>query len=138
MFRFKCTCCNGWHEGMPTFGADAPLYLYGIPEEERQRRCVLKSDTCVIDDKLFFVRGCIEIPVSGTSEPFIWGVWASLSAQSFEDFVACFDAPRRAHIGPFFGWLSCRIAALSEHREFEDARSSAGRRGTPVHRVGTY
>ena len=75
MFRFKCTCCNGWHEGMPTFGADAPLYLYGIPEEERQRRCVLHSDTCVIDDKLFFVRGCIEIPVSGTSEPFIWGVW---------------------------------------------------------------
>jgi len=68
---------------MPTFAADAPLYLYGIPEEERKHRCVLQSDTCVIDDKLFFIRGCIEIPVDGASEPFIWGVWVSLSAQSF-------------------------------------------------------
>src|SRR5829696_4206764 len=67
MFRFKCLSCNEWHEGMPTFGADAPLYLYGIPEEERQQRCVLQSDTCVIDDKLFFVRGCIEIPASPSS-----------------------------------------------------------------------
>jgi hypothetical protein len=109
MFRFKCTSCNEWHEGMPTFASDAPLYLHGIPEEERGQRCVLQSDTCVIDDKLFFVRGCIEIPVDGTSEPFIWGVWVSLSAQSFEDFVACFDAPKRTHIGPFFGWLSAEL-----------------------------
>jgi len=56
---------------MPTFAADAPLYLYGIPEEERERRCVLQADTCVIDGKLFFIRGCIEIPVDGANEAFI-------------------------------------------------------------------
>jgi len=109
MFRFKCTCCNVWHEGMPSFAANAPLYFYGIPEDEREHRCVLQSDTCVIDDTLFFVRGCIEIPVDRASEPFVWGVWVSLSAQSFEDFVACFDTPQRAHIGPFFGWLSAEL-----------------------------
>jgi hypothetical protein len=41
MFRFKCTSCGGWHEGMPTFGPAAPLYFYSIPAEERDRRCVL-------------------------------------------------------------------------------------------------
>lgn len=109
MFRFKCTCCNEWHEGMPTYAADAPLFLYGIPEEERKHRCVLQSDTCVVDDRLYFVRGCIEIPVDGANEPFVWGVWVSLSAQSFEDFVACLDTRKRAHIGPFFGWLSAEL-----------------------------
>jgi len=58
---------------MPTFATHAPLYLYGIPEEEREHRCVLQSDTCVIDGKLFFIRGCIEIPVDGANEPYIWG-----------------------------------------------------------------
>jgi hypothetical protein len=95
---------------MPTFAADAPLHLYAIPEDEREQRCVLQSDTCVIDDKLFFVRGCIEIRVDGANEPFVWGVWVSLSARSFEDFVACMDAPKRAHIGPFFGWLSAELS----------------------------
>jgi hypothetical protein len=110
MFRFKCTSCNEWHEGMPTFGADAPLYFYGIPAEERANRCILESDTCVIDQEHFFVRGCLEIPVHGETESFIWGVWISLSRKSFEDFVACFDAPKRSHVGPFFGWLSAELA----------------------------
>jgi hypothetical protein len=110
---------------MPTFAADAPLYLYGIAEQERAKRCVLHSDTCVIDDKLFFVRGCIEIPVDGVKEPFIRGVRVSVSARSFEDFTACLDAPKRAHTGPFFRLARRRIAALSEHRKFEDARPSA-------------
>jgi hypothetical protein len=110
MFRFKCTSCDEWHEGMPTFGADAPLYLYGIPAEEGTSRCVLEADTCVVDQEHFFVRGCLEIPVQDETEPFIWGVWISLSRKSFEDFVACFDAPKRSHVGPFFGWLSTELA----------------------------
>lgn len=95
---------------MPTFASEVPLYFFGIPEQERALRCELTSDTCVIDGDLFFVRGCIEIPVEHTSEPFIYGAWVSLSAQSFEAFVGCLDASRRAHIGPFFGWLSAELA----------------------------
>jgi hypothetical protein len=109
MFRFKCTSCNEWHEGMPTFGAEAPLYFYSIPNEERSSRCILKSDTCVVDQEHFFVRGCLEIPVEGETEPFAWGVWVSLSKDSFAEFVACFDKPKRSHIGPFFGWLSAEL-----------------------------
>jgi hypothetical protein len=109
MFRFKCTCYNDWHEGMPTVGAVAPLYFYSIPTEERGSRCVLKSDTCVVDQEHFFVRGCLEIPVDGETEPFAWGVWVSLSKDGFAEFVACFDQPKRSHIGPFLGWLSAEL-----------------------------
>ena len=109
MFRFKCTACDQWHEGMPTCGADAPLYFYSIPAEERDRRCVLDTDTCVVDQEYFFVRGCLEIPVHGEAEPFVWGVWVSLSKNHFDQFIACFEASRRSHIGPFFGWLSAEF-----------------------------
>src|SRR4051794_6678499 len=56
VFRFKCTSCDQWHEGMPGFGAEAPLYYYSIPAEARGSRCVLESDTCIVDGEHFFPR----------------------------------------------------------------------------------
>ena len=71
---------------MPAFDAEAPLFYYLIPEHERAARCELSSDVCVVDGKYFFVRGCIEIPVHGADEPFVWGVWVSLSEASFSQY----------------------------------------------------
>jgi hypothetical protein len=113
MIRFKCTSCGEWHEGLPGYAAEAPLYYYSIPLEERAQRCNLGSDTCIVDHESFFVRGCLEIPVHGESEPFIWGVWVSLNKNSFDQFMGCFDEPKRSHIGPFFGWLSAALALYS-------------------------
>jgi hypothetical protein len=91
---------------MPSFGADAPLNYYAIPDAERALRCDLSSDNCVIDGQHFFVRGCLELPVHGCVDPFSWGVWVSLSESSYLEWVRCFELPRRSHIGPFFGWLN--------------------------------
>ena len=109
MFRFKCACCDEWHEGMPCYSADAPLYFQSIPENERERRCTLDADSCIVDDEYYFARGCLEIPVHGESEPFIWGVWVSLSQASFATFKSSLDLPARAHLGSFFGWLSAEL-----------------------------
>lgn len=114
MFRFKCSACDMWHEGMPSFGNDKPLYYYCIPEEERSTRCQLTQETCIVDDTYFFVQGCIEIPVSNTPEPFIWGVWVSLSATSFSEFVRLLDVPEREQFGPYFGWLSAGFRIYSD------------------------
>ena len=113
---------------MPAFDAEAPLFYYLIPEHERAARCELSSDVCVVDGKYFFVRGCIEIPVHGADEPFVWGVWVSLSEASFSQYLDSYDEPRRAHLGPFFGWLS---ASFKVYPETEGSlktrpRSSAG------------
>jgi len=105
-FEFKCTSCGEVHRGIPTFGADKPLSYFEVPEEEREERCDCGSDDCVIDEKWFFIRGCIEIPVHGEEEPFVWGVWVSLSEESFKEWIECFDKEKRSHIGPFFGWLN--------------------------------
>ena len=91
---------------MPTFGADRPLSYYEIPLEERENRCQSSDDDCVIDDKWFFVRGCIDIPVHGADDVFSWGVWVSLSEGNYLTWRDNFGETKRSHVGPFFGWLN--------------------------------
>ena len=113
-FRFHCSSCGQVHEGMPSFGAEAPLNYYAVPKEERERRCSLGSDDCVIDEEHFFVRGCIEVPVHGESEPLVWGVWVSLSRHNFKTWAESYQEAKRSHIGPFFGWLNAWIKPYPE------------------------
>jgi len=101
---------------MPGFGANAPSYYYSIPEPEREGRCRLTSETCVVDNEFFFVRGCIEIPVLGAAEPYIWGAWVSLSSKSFDEFISTTDKPGRAGFGPHFGWLSTEFRVYPSTR----------------------
>ena len=110
MFRFKCATWGEWHEGMPSYGAEAPLSYLDIPEGEREARCILGSDQCVIDEEKFFVHGCLEIPVHGEESPFVYGVWVSLSKGSFVAYSRCYDDAKRSHIGPFFGWFNTELA----------------------------
>ena len=107
--RFTCSKCGEVHEDMPGFGWDYPVSYLAVPESERAARCVLGTDTCVVDGEHFFVRGCIEIPVHGESDPFIWNVWVSLSPTSYQQFRSVFSEDNRSGTGPFFGWLQSHI-----------------------------
>lgn len=109
MFSFRCRNCSKLHEGIPAFVWDYPLQYLQVPEGERPHRCSLTSDTCVIDDDAFFVRGCLEIPVIGEEQTFSWGVWTSLSEKNFRHFLELFAEPKRSQHGPFFGWLCSHI-----------------------------
>lgn len=113
-FEFLCSSCGAVHRGMPAFGADAPLSYYVVPREERATRCALSADFCVIDDEAYFVRGCLEIQVQGEEEPFSWGVWVSLSEASFKQWLEFHPEEKRAHIGPFFGWLDAYLKPYPE------------------------
>ena len=57
---------------------------------------------------------CGEIPVQGADEPLIWGVWVSLSEQSFNAWREVFDQEHRSHVGPFFGWLNAWLKPYPE------------------------
>jgi len=113
-FHFHCASCGQTHEGMPTFGSAAPLAYYAVPENERSRRCQLGTDGCVIDNDFFFVRGCVEIQVHGQPEPFVWGLWVSLSKQNFIEWYGAENQAKRSHLGPYFGWLDAALKVYPE------------------------
>src|ERR1051326_335320 len=71
IMEYRCSTCGETHYDLPHIGLEYPDYYFGVPEEEQASRIKLTSDTSIIDDQDFFIRGVIEIPVHDYS-PNIW------------------------------------------------------------------
>src|SRR5262245_4213740 len=113
-FRFKCTTCSEWHEGLPDLVFAAPHY-YDVLSDEQKLTIAMKSDDfCSIDDEDFFIRTILRIPIIGMDGDFAWGVWVSLSRTNFQKYVDSFDSPNRSNDGPYFGWFSNRLPGYPE------------------------
>lgn len=110
MSGFICSTCGQYHEEVPMcFGPLAPALYFSIPEEERESRCVLSSDQCIIDEKHFFIIGRIVIPVTDGPEPFVWLAWVSLSEKNFERASKLWNKKGREKEPPYFGWLQSAL-----------------------------
>lgn len=106
---YRCACCDQLRGDLPDIGTDRPYQYWDVPEQERDQRICLTSDTCEIDGETFFVRAVIQIPVTGQDEEMGFGVWVSLSEDNYR---ACQWDPDSSGIGPFFGWLCIRISCF--------------------------
>jgi hypothetical protein len=120
--RWKCGSCAEWHTGpCLDFSYDSPHYWSEEHEKirrsasllpswsENRRKTFLDDDCCAIEDRDFFVRGIIHLPIIGAAETFRWGVWGSLSRENFETLLKMDDDPKRVELPPMFSWLSTRI-----------------------------
>jgi hypothetical protein len=87
-----------------------------VPTEKREVDVFLTSDSCVIAERFFFIRGCLEVPIIGSGECFSWGVWISLKEENFFNWQKSYEIEKRAHIEPFFGWLCTTIPTYAETR----------------------
>ena len=114
-YAWTCACCGKQYNTLPLdFSCRAPSNWFGIPEEERAARAKMTQDVCVIDGKERYVRGCIEIPVHGLNDQFAYGVWVSVSEQSFRRIHELWDAQVRDNEPPIFGWLCNSISIYPE------------------------
>ena len=112
--RYTCVTCGLVHDGIPSYGADRPDDYWAVPVDKREEDVFLTSDSCVIADRFFFARGCLEIPIIGGNDSFSWGVWVSLKEENFFIWQDHYDKDKRSHIGPFFGWLCTQIPTYTE------------------------
>jgi len=77
----------------------------------------LTEDICTIDDTEHCVRGCLEVPVSGSSESLVWGVWVSVSEECLRHLLTRWSSAIAADESPRFGWLSTWISGYPEPHE---------------------
>jgi hypothetical protein len=99
-----CSCCGKPYDKLSmAYALDEPDLWRSLDEEDRPHRGVIGTDTCVIDDKHYFIRGRIVIPVTNCEEPFIWGTWASVSQESFVRFGQLWDTAVRENEPPLHG-----------------------------------
>ena len=120
--RWKCGHCERWHTGPildiafkepdywpDSYEANSPWQVLTNGVIEKTCKSFLCRNYCAIDDRDFFVRGMIHLPIIGAAETFRWGVWGSLSRESFETFLRTENDPNRIEISPAFSWLSSQI-----------------------------
>ncbi len=98
---------------------------FALSEQEREARGEITSDQCLFDDQ-YFIRGCLDIPIIGQRDRFVWSVWVSVSRQSFILIQDLWDADIRSDQPPLFGWLCNEIPgypstyALKTHVHLRD------------------
>lgn len=88
-----------------------------LSEEQRAAMGKISSDFCTITHEEgidYFIRAVLEVPIHGVEDPFLWGVWVSLSEKSFTRYVETYDAPVEGE--GFFGWVCNSIPAYPYER----------------------
>ncbi len=106
IFSFKCSSCDKVHEGSPSIACQFPDHYAQLSGEERKRLGSAHSDFCQVRDD-YFIRTLLEIPIIGVSNPFLWGVWISVSKVNFFHYWDSFDEPTETQ--SYFGWLSNQL-----------------------------
>ena len=101
-FEFTCSQCGQVHEGAPSVAYSGPLPFFELTEEEKKEAVSLKSDDLCIIGSDRFIRVCLEIPIIGFEEGFLWGVWVSLSEKNFEEYKTKF---KDEYSTSYFGWF---------------------------------
>jgi hypothetical protein len=110
IFAFRCTCCGKVHEGSPSFAFKAPDHYACLTDEQKADLGKLSNDFCVIkrgEDADYFIRAVLEVPIHGVEDPFLWGVWVSLSKKSFDRYSETYNDPVNGE--GFFGWVCNEI-----------------------------
>ncbi|MEP2783144.1 MAG: DUF2199 domain-containing protein [Pseudoruegeria sp.] len=110
-FRYRCRECGRFHSGSPSFSVRYPCYFFDVPEEDRDERIRITDDICLIEPSsddvdgsmIYCIRVNLVIPIKGSNDPFLWGIWVTQSKESFEEYIATFGEDQSA-MGSF-GWL---------------------------------
>jgi len=91
---WACRCCGAQQADLPLdFFSSAPASWASVPEDQRGAAGnKLDEDLRMIGSKDFFVRGCVEIPIIGQDEIFVWGLWVSISESNFRRVLDLWSA----------------------------------------------
>lgn len=112
-----CPTCGQTHDELPAVTAAAPLAWEQATAREQADDFDLTTDTCIWKDEHYFVRGVLELPLTDREGVLSFGVWTSLSRDSFFRYLPTFqDENEGDRIGmpPMFGWFSNSLPGYPE------------------------
>ncbi len=117
-YHWTCICCGKTFDTLcMDYAYDGPRNWYALTDEEKAKRAKKDSNLCSIDDREFYVRGCLEIPIVGRVEKLVYGVWVSVSLESFRYILDHWDGIIPEGDPPRFGWLMNHVEGYPEPGE---------------------
>ena len=102
-----CSGCGRAHPKSETeLGFHWPDAVHGLTDDEKRQRCRQSSDACVLDERHFFVRGCLPFVVSGRTLAYNIGVWAEVPKAVFGRIYDLWSDPAQVSEPRFLGTLA--------------------------------
>jgi hypothetical protein len=114
---FDCGLCRQTHEDLPaSFAFAFPDFVNRMMPWDREQRCQMTEDWCVVDGKYYYIRGCLELPIIGSDGLFVFGIWATLNRDDFERTMEFWEHPQRTDEEPYVSSLANSIPLYAETR----------------------
>lgn len=106
---YKCSICGQVHDDLPMdIAFRKPQDYLNVPEWDRARRVRINDDICIIDEKVYVIRGYLPVKVRGSKQPFAWGVWVIVDKASFQRYLELWSVDGSKE-PPFRGRLSAIV-----------------------------
>lgn len=110
--EWTCASCDQAHRGLPDMAFARPagdvFQQMDLLDNSAFTPAgdILTEDLCRCDGH-FYVRALLSVPILGTDDRFSFGVWSTLAAQSFDQYLAGFnDGNYDLAADPWFSWLA--------------------------------
>ncbi|MDP9080380.1 MAG: DUF2199 domain-containing protein [Bacteroidota bacterium] len=105
--KYTCPACGEVHNEWPALTFDSPYPYSVLSKKDKKQLAQLDSDFCSIKyekqtDR--FIRCSLVQEVAGSCQNLDYGIWASLSEKSFNDYSDNFNI--EDHETSYFGYLS--------------------------------
>jgi hypothetical protein len=114
---WTCPTCGEAHDELPAVVASTPLVWEQASQQEQVDDFDLTTDTCIWKDEHYFLRGVLELPFTDREGVLSFGVWTSLSRESFFRYLPTFEEENEAdrlEFPPMFGWFSNSLPGYPE------------------------
>jgi hypothetical protein len=117
---FDCSVCGQTHDSLPTsFAFALPDFVNKMMPWDRESRCQMTEDWCVVDGRFFYIRGCLELPIKDSNERFVFGAWSTLSQEDFERTMEFWQHPDRQKEAPYIGSFANTVPLYPETRNLK-------------------
>ncbi len=118
--NFVCRSCGQKHGGVFSVNMDKPFDWKGGERQDGSSpdidpRNYLLEDFCVIDNKQFFIRCVLVLPVIGSrGVDFAFSAWVAVSANDFDRYGDTFTSPDQSILGTLVGKVANRIGSFPD------------------------
>ena len=116
--EYRCSSCGKIHREIPALSFITPDNYDTLYEKDKAELAEISTDFCIIrhpEQTDRFIRTVLSIPIHGTCVTLDYGVWVSLSKESFEDYQENFKSETSEPI--YFGMICNQIRDYSESTE---------------------
>jgi hypothetical protein len=116
---FACPACGQKHAGLPELNMEKPFPWQGGEKQDPNApdidpRNYLLEDFCVIDNRQFFIRAALELPILGGGKSAALSCWVAVASGDFDRYGDSFDSPTQSAMGSFAGKIANRFGAFGE------------------------